>query len=174
MTTEELEKLLAQQPVALLHRLARGRASIRMTMPIMGTCDPQPSLHYHSNLEQFVTADPLMRKVRRGSIWRESGSSVSRGGGRLVHSAGATTSVRPGGVFAGVTWDQGLGAGITYQKAGDIVFTERTPREKLYDELFDDSNRLSRPFDDPWSCGYPCPVERTGRMGGIVLSSPPA
>ena len=25
MTTEELEKLLAQQPVALLHRLARGR-----------------------------------------------------------------------------------------------------------------------------------------------------
>ncbi|HSF70573.1 MAG TPA: hypothetical protein VLA47_09325, partial [Nitrospira sp.] len=25
MTTDELEKLLAQQPIALLHRLARGR-----------------------------------------------------------------------------------------------------------------------------------------------------
>ncbi|HJR78155.1 MAG TPA: hypothetical protein VJ805_14325, partial [Nitrospiraceae bacterium] len=27
MTTEELERLLAQQPVSLLHRLARGRVT---------------------------------------------------------------------------------------------------------------------------------------------------
>lgn len=31
---------------------------------MMGTSDPQPSLFYHINLEQFVTADHPMRKIR--------------------------------------------------------------------------------------------------------------
>jgi len=31
---------------------------------MMGTSDPQPSLYYHINLEQFVTADHPMRKIR--------------------------------------------------------------------------------------------------------------
>jgi len=30
----------------------------------MGTSDPQPSMFYHINLEQFVTADHPMRKIR--------------------------------------------------------------------------------------------------------------
>lgn len=32
---------------------------------MMGTADPQPSMFYHINLEQFVTADHPMRKIRR-------------------------------------------------------------------------------------------------------------
>jgi transposase len=31
---------------------------------MMGTCDPQPALFYQINLEQFVTADHPMRKIR--------------------------------------------------------------------------------------------------------------
>lgn len=31
---------------------------------MMGTSDPQPSLYYHISLEQFVTADHPMRKIR--------------------------------------------------------------------------------------------------------------
>jgi transposase len=31
---------------------------------MMGTSDPQPSMFYHINLEQFVTADHPMRKIR--------------------------------------------------------------------------------------------------------------
>jgi transposase len=31
---------------------------------MMGTADPQPSMFYHINLEQFVTADHPMRKIR--------------------------------------------------------------------------------------------------------------
>ena len=31
---------------------------------MMGTSDPQPSMLYHINLEQFVTADHPMRKIR--------------------------------------------------------------------------------------------------------------
>jgi transposase len=33
-------------------------------MPMMGTADPQPSMFYQINLEQFVTADHPMRKIR--------------------------------------------------------------------------------------------------------------
>lgn len=31
---------------------------------MMGTADPQPSMFYHINLEQYVTADHPMRKIR--------------------------------------------------------------------------------------------------------------
>ena len=31
---------------------------------MMGTSNPQPSMFYHINLEQFVTADHPMRKIR--------------------------------------------------------------------------------------------------------------
>ena len=31
---------------------------------MMGTSDPQPSMFYHINLEQFVTVDHPMRKIR--------------------------------------------------------------------------------------------------------------
>ena len=31
---------------------------------MMGTADPQPSMFYHINLEQFVTVDHPMRKIR--------------------------------------------------------------------------------------------------------------
>jgi hypothetical protein len=30
----------------------------------MGTADPQPSMFHHANLEQFVTADHPMQKIR--------------------------------------------------------------------------------------------------------------
>ena len=31
---------------------------------MMGTADPQPSMFYHINLEQYVTVDHPMRKIR--------------------------------------------------------------------------------------------------------------
>ncbi|MDP1859094.1 MAG: hypothetical protein Q8K82_10505 [Gemmatimonadaceae bacterium] len=31
---------------------------------MMGTADPQPSMFYHINLEQYVIADHPMRKIR--------------------------------------------------------------------------------------------------------------
>ena len=31
---------------------------------MMGTADPQPSMFYHINLAQYVTADHPMRKIR--------------------------------------------------------------------------------------------------------------
>ena len=31
---------------------------------MMGTSDPQASMFYHINLEQFVTVDQLLRKIR--------------------------------------------------------------------------------------------------------------
>jgi transposase len=38
--------------------------SIRRATIMMGTSDPQPSMFYHINLEQYVTADHPMRKIR--------------------------------------------------------------------------------------------------------------
>jgi len=31
---------------------------------MMGTANPQPSMFYHINMEQYVTADHSMRKIR--------------------------------------------------------------------------------------------------------------
>jgi hypothetical protein len=46
---------------------------------MMGTADPQPSMFYHINLEQYVTADHPMRKIRPLIDRARSGSSASRG-----------------------------------------------------------------------------------------------
>ncbi len=48
---------------AFMGDMLRG-FSIRRTFPRMGTADLQPSMFYHINLEQYVTVDHPMRKIR--------------------------------------------------------------------------------------------------------------
>ena len=43
--------------------MIRDGSSRRATV-MMGTAAPQPSMFYHINLEQYVTADHPMRKIR--------------------------------------------------------------------------------------------------------------
>jgi hypothetical protein len=80
---------------------------------MMGTSDPQPSMFYHINLEQCVTADHPMRKIRPlidTDRIRPALRAALCGPRSPVESPGAALSGAPGRLSAGRDVGTSLGA----------------------------------------------------------------
>jgi transposase len=126
---------------------------------MMGTSDPQPSMFYHINLEQFVTADHPMRKIRplidparlrplceplysevgRPSIPSEQLFLALLGGYLLgVTSERALVRELTGNLvlrwFVGLDLDQTPWDHSTFSQNRKRRFTESGLRERLFDE----------------------------------------
>lgn len=109
MTTEELEQLLAQQPVALLHRLARGRvhrqfrAGKRRLIELL----LQHSVHNRAGLESDLQT--LIGERRSRS---DSGSPSIPRPSTIIHKKASPRRTEPESTEAAVslsTWLEGLG-----------------------------------------------------------------
>ena len=109
MTTEELEKLLAQQSVALLHRLARGRvhrhfrAGKRRLIELLLQHSSQNSAGLESDLQTLIDGQQARS---------DAGSSRTRRAPAIVHKKASPRGAEPDSTETAVslsTWLEGLG-----------------------------------------------------------------
>ena len=109
MTTEELEKLLAQQPVALLHRLARGRVHRHFRA---GKRRLIELLLQHSSQNRAGLESDLQTLIDGQQARSDAGSSRTRRAPAIVHKKASPRGAEPDSAETAVslsTWLEGLG-----------------------------------------------------------------
>ena len=109
MTTEELEKLLAQQPVALLHRLARGRVHRHFRA---GKRRLIELLLQHSSQNRAGLESDLQTLIDGQQARSDAGSSRTRRAPAIVHKKASPRGAEPDSTETAVslsTWLEGLG-----------------------------------------------------------------
>ncbi|MDI3461645.1 MAG: DEAD/DEAH box helicase domain protein [Nitrospira sp.] len=109
MTTEELEKLLAQQPVALLHRLARGRVHRHFRA---GKRRLIELLLQHSSQNRAGLESDLQTLIDGQHARSDAGSSRIRRAPVIVHKKASPRGAEPDSAETAVslsTWLEGLG-----------------------------------------------------------------
>ena len=109
MTTEELEKLLAQQSVALLHRLARGRVHRHFRA---GKRRLIELLLQHSSQNRAGLESDLQTLIDGQHARSDAGSSRTRRAPAIVHKKASPRGAEPDSAETAVslsTWLEGLG-----------------------------------------------------------------
>ncbi len=109
MTTEELEKLLAQQSVALLHRLARGRVHRHFRA---GKRRLIELLLQHSSQNRAGLESDLQTLIDGQQARSDAGSSRIRRAPAIVHKKASPRGAEPDSTETAVslsTWLEGLG-----------------------------------------------------------------
>ena len=109
MTTEELEKLLAQQSVALLHRLARGRVHRHFRA---GKRRLIELLLQHSSQNRAGLESDLQTLIDGQHARSDAGSSRIRRAPAIVHKKASPRGAEPDSTETAVslsTWLEGLG-----------------------------------------------------------------
>ena len=109
MTTEELEKLLAQHPVALLHRLARGRVHRHFRA---GKRRLIELLLQHSSQNRAGLESDLQTLIDGQHARSDAGSSRIRRAPTIVHKKASPRGAEPDSTETAVslsTWLEGLG-----------------------------------------------------------------
>ena len=109
MTTEELEKLLAQQSVALLHRLARGRVHRHFRA---GKRRLIELLLQHSSQNRAGLESDLQTLIDGQHARSDAGSSRTRRAPAIVHKKASPRGAEPDSTETAVslsTWLEGLG-----------------------------------------------------------------
>lgn len=109
MTTEELEKLLAQQSVALLHRLARGRVHRHFRA---GKRRLIELLLQHSSQNRAGLESDLQTLIDGQQARSDAGSSRTRRAPAIVHKKASPRGAEPDSTETAVslsTWLEGLG-----------------------------------------------------------------
>ena len=126
---------------------------------MMGTADPQPSMFYHINLEQYVTADHPMRKIRPlidATRIRQRCEPLYAEAGRPSIPPAQLFLALLGGYLLGVTSERALvreltgnlvlrwfvGLDLTQQPWDHSTFSQNRKRR------FTDSGLLDRLFDE--------------------------
>jgi superfamily II RNA helicase len=174
MTTDELERLLAQQPVAVLHRLARGRvhrhfrAGKRRLIELLLQHSSQNLAGLESDLQTLITerqsrAEPPQPAARPAG--RQTAPSPKRtptgGGGGESESAESAVSL--------ATWLEGLGVpppqpfvadpwqteALTALEEGDVVVSVPTGSGKTYVAV----EAARRAMDDNRTVIYTSPLK---------------
>ena len=109
MTTDELEKLLAQQPVALLHRLARGRVHRHFRA---GKRRLIELLLQHSNHNRAGLESDLLTLISEHQSRPESGAPRSHRSPAIIHRKTSPHGAEPESTETAVSllaWLEGLG-----------------------------------------------------------------
>jgi superfamily II RNA helicase len=147
MTTQELERLLAQQPIALLHRLARGRvqrhfrAGKRRLIEILLRHSAENRAGFESDLMTLIGEKPP-RPIPASPAARQPKSSVSQR--RPTHRPVEPESPEPAITLS--DWLEGLGVppsqpfvpdawqadAIAKLREGDVVVSVPTGSGKTY------------------------------------------
>jgi superfamily II RNA helicase len=109
MNTDELEQLLAQQPVALLHRLARGRVHRHFRA---GKRRLIELLLQHSSQNRAGLESDLQTLIDGQQARSDAGSSRTRRAPAIVHKKASPRGAEPDSTETAVslsTWLEGLG-----------------------------------------------------------------
>jgi len=109
MTADELEQLLAQQPVALLHRLARGRVHRHFRA---GKRRLIELLLQHSSQNRAGLESDLQTLIDGQQARSDAGSSRTRRAPTIVHKKASPRGAEPDSAETAVslsTWLEGLG-----------------------------------------------------------------
>ena len=119
MTTEELEQLLAQQPIALLHRLARGRvqrhfrAGKRRLIEVLLRHSAENRAGFESDLMTLIGEKPVRPAPAPPHATTVRKSKLSAPPYRLGKRPAGPESQEPGITLA--TWLEGLGVPSSLQ-----------------------------------------------------------
>jgi len=109
MTADELEQLLAQQPVALLHRLARGRVHRHFRAAKRRLIE---LLLQHSSQNRAGLESDLQTLIDGQQARSDAGSSRTRRAPTIVHKKASPRGAEPDSAETAVslsTWLEGLG-----------------------------------------------------------------
>lgn len=151
MTTDELERLLAQQPVSLLHRLARGRihrhfrAGKRRLIELLLQQSGQNLAGLESDLQTLIAERQALPRPSRPATRQRERASVTQLPSSVLRHSGEEPEASSSAVSL-ATWLEGIGVpppqpfvpdpwqieALTALSEGDVVVSVPTGSGKTY------------------------------------------